>query len=100
MCILKDIENMLLEQHVMIDDMRRHIQRVDKDLQEVMGMIRPVHDHADWVNKLRERLHFFKIVNDTPKISDKIGKECSIAKEEDADSNDTDTEKDTVIKID
>tara|TARA_B100001173_G_C15639247_1_gene400510 strand:- start:55 stop:351 length:297 start_codon:yes stop_codon:yes gene_type:complete len=95
---LEDIEAMLSEQHVMIDDMRRHLQRIDADLQEVMGMVRPVHDHADWVNKLRERLHFFKIVSDTPKISDDLDKECSTAGGNDADSKST--ENDTIIKID
>ena len=49
----RELEALILEQGVMIDDMQRHLRQISKDLDEVLELVRPVSDHAQWVDHLR-----------------------------------------------
>ena len=63
-----ELEALILEQGVMIDDIQRHLKQIDKDLHEVLALLRPVSEHADWVEHLRQKLDRWNILRNVPKL--------------------------------
>ena len=63
-----DLESLILEQGVLIDDIQRHLKQIDKDLHEVLALLRPVSEHADWVEHLRQKLDRWNILRNVPKL--------------------------------
>jgi len=39
-----------------VDDLVVHLDRVEGMLNEVLGLLRPVHEHTEWVDSLRDTL--------------------------------------------
>ena len=44
------------------DEILAHLKRVECQLNEVLGLLRPVSDHAAWVDGLRDTLHRWKVL--------------------------------------
>ena len=44
------------------DEILAHLNRVECQLNEVLGLLRPVSDHAAWVDGLRDTLHRWKVL--------------------------------------
>ena len=40
-----------------MDDIKSHLERVERQLDEVLSLLRPVNAHAEWVDGLRDTLH-------------------------------------------
>ena len=45
-----------------IDDLAAHLERVEGMLNEVLGLLRPVHEHAEWVDNLRDTLQRWRVL--------------------------------------
>ena len=45
-----------------IDDLAAHLERVETMLNEVLGLLRPVHEHAEWVDNLRDTLQRWRVL--------------------------------------
>lgn len=44
------------------EELRAHLERVDRQLDEILSLLRPVHAHAGWVDSLRETLHRWRLL--------------------------------------
>jgi hypothetical protein len=42
---------------------------IERKLDAVIGMLEPVHSHAEWVDGLRARLHSIGLMRNTPRIT-------------------------------
>lgn len=51
-----------------LQQLRRHLERVETTLNEVLGKLKPVSAHAEWVDGLRQTLHKWNVVRDTRRI--------------------------------
>ena len=45
-----------------IDDLAAHLERVEGMLNEILGLLRPVHEHAEWVDSLRDTLQRWRVL--------------------------------------
>ena len=45
-----------------IDDLVAHLERVESMLNEVLGLLRPVHEHAEWVDNLHDTLQRWRVL--------------------------------------
>lgn len=71
--VMEELKTLVLEQGVLLDKIRR-------DVQEVLSLLRPVSAHADWVESLRSKLEQWRILSSTPLIECKNSKrtgECT-----------------------
>ena len=46
----------------MDEDLQKHLERVKAQLDEILGLLRPVSAHATWVDSLRDKLERMKIL--------------------------------------
>ena len=44
------------------EDVVAHLERVEGMLNEVLGLLRPVHEHAQWVDNLRDTLQQWRVL--------------------------------------
>ena len=44
------------------DDIKSHLGRVERQLDEILSLLRPVNAHAEWVDGLRDTLHCWKVL--------------------------------------
>jgi hypothetical protein len=44
------------------EDVVAHLERVETMLNEVLGLLRPVHEHAEWVDNLRDTLQRWRVL--------------------------------------
>ena len=44
------------------EDVVAHLERVEGMLNEVLGLLRPVHEHAEWVDNLRDTLQRWRVL--------------------------------------
>ena len=44
------------------EDVVAHLERVEGMLNEVLGLLRPVHEHAQWVDNLRDTLQRWRVL--------------------------------------
>lgn len=44
------------------EDIKSHLERVERQLDEVLSLLRPVNAHAEWVDGLRDTLHRWKVL--------------------------------------
>ena len=44
------------------DDIKSHLGRVERQLDEILSLLRPVNAHAEWVDGLRDTLHHWKVL--------------------------------------
>lgn len=65
----RELEALILEQGVMIDDIQRHLRQISKDLDEVLELVRPVSDHAQWVDHLRHKLDQWNLLKNVPRLT-------------------------------
>jgi hypothetical protein len=45
-----------------IEGIKEHLDRIESTLNEVLSLIKPVHEHAAWVDGLRDKLHQWKVL--------------------------------------
>ena len=44
------------------DDIKSHLGRVERQLDEILSLLRPVNAHAEWVDGLRDKLHQWRVL--------------------------------------
>jgi hypothetical protein len=44
------------------EDVVAHLERVEGMLNEILGLLRPVHEHAEWVDNLRDTLQRWRVL--------------------------------------
>ena len=44
------------------DNIKSHLERVERQLDEVLSLLRPVNAHAEWVDGLRDKLHQWRVL--------------------------------------
>ena len=44
------------------EDLAAHLQHVESMLNEVLDLLRPVHEHAEWVDSLRDTLQRWRVL--------------------------------------
>ena len=44
------------------EDVVAHLERVETMLNEVLGLLQPVHEHAEWVDNLRDTLQRWRVL--------------------------------------
>ena len=44
------------------DDIKSHLGRVERQLNEILSLLHPVNVHAEWVDGLRDTLHRWKVL--------------------------------------
>ena len=45
-----------------IEDLAAHLDRVEGMLNELLSLLRPVHEHAEWVDSLRDTLQRWRVL--------------------------------------
>ena len=57
----QEIKDMLINMAIQNESMHT-------DIKKLITMLEPVHSHAEWVDKLRARLHSIGIMRNTPRL--------------------------------
>jgi hypothetical protein len=63
-----ELLDLLQTQHCTLLEIQQHLNRVEGTLNEVLGKLNPVHEHAEWVDSLRAKLHDWKLISDRPRL--------------------------------